>query len=77
MLNPVVLIAAILSTLNAEGPAPDGVIYAGVMDRVSLSTYQGLISGLISVGLIEKEWDRLYLTAMGKAKAKEIDELIN
>ena len=59
-MDPLVIVAAILSTLNSEGPAPDGVIYAGVMDRVSLSSYQGLIAGLIKVGLIEKEWDQLY-----------------
>ena len=76
-MDPLVIVAAILSTLNAEGPAPDGVIYAGVMDRVSLSSYQGLIAGLIKVGLIEKEWDQLFLTAAGTAKAEEIDALIN
>ena len=51
-MDPLVIVAAILSTLHAEGPAPDGVIYACVMDRIDLSSYQGLIQGLISVGLI-------------------------
>lgn len=60
---------AVLSTLmetRSEGPAPEGVIYAGLMAQgCTLSQFQSLMGNMERMQLVTREHDQVTITDKG------------
>lgn len=69
-----VLLAVILTTV-AETPdgAPEGVMYAALMNRVELADFQSLLSIAQQVGLITRARHVVTITARGLALAAKLE----
>lgn len=60
---------AILDAVTASGPtgAPGGVIYAALMGQgCSLSQYQSMMAGLVSLGLLRRDGDLYFANATAR-----------
>ena len=54
------IVNAIVDTVNSiPGGAPSGIVYAAVMNIMSLQQYQQVIDGLVMYGKIKKRGDLL------------------
>lgn len=54
------IVNAIVDTVNSiPGGAPSGIVYAAVMNVLSLQQYQEVIDGLVMYGKIKKQGDLL------------------
>ena len=59
---------AILETLAETGPAPEGVLYAAMVGRLSLDQWRELREGLVAADLVHAiEGPRLGITEAGRA----------
>lgn len=69
------VVYAILSTLkDVDSPAPAGVVYAALNSKgISLTTYHGIIDGLLKAKLIKISNLQLTLTEMGKELVSRVD----
>ena len=48
------VLKAVADTVRELGEAPEGPIYAALMDRMDLATFESLVRTLVGSGLIEK-----------------------
>lgn len=58
---------AILEAIVALGSVPSGHLYARLMSKMSLGTYETIISSLVSGGLLTNNGHLLEPTAKGRA----------
>lgn len=75
-----IIICALITTIaefTDEFGAPEGVLYAGLMDRVDHATFQEIIDLLISAGMIERQAGPvLVVTDKGRALADKANAAI-
>ena len=72
-----VYLAVILDTV-ASSPhgAPSGHLYAALMSRISLDTYNALLGVCVDSGLVKVAWSHLVtITEKGKGVVKQIQAL--
>ena len=70
------LMAAILTTLLAlpNNEAATGIIYAAVLGKVEYGAFQGLVAGMVHVGLVDRTTNhQIRLTAKGRAVAEKCE----
>jgi predicted transcriptional regulator len=68
------IVYAILSTLkDIEDSAPNGLIYAAMMGKVSHSSYSGIITRLVQAKLIKVSNNLVSITEMGKELVSKVD----
>lgn len=76
-MDPIIMAAAILTTIMDSESAPSGILYAGLMSRgASFDDYTSVLGALKEAGFVTESNNVLTLTAEGLAKAKEIDALV-
>jgi len=64
MTAKVEILKAVASTIKDLGSVPSGHLYAQLMGRMSLSSYEGMIATLKRLGLVEEK--NHLLTYVGK-----------
>lgn len=64
------LIQAIAETIRECGSAPSGVLYAGLMGKVSLEGYNKIIGILKGAGLVREDESHLLHWIGGKESAR-------
>lgn len=73
-----VIASIILSTVNEAGETPEGVLYAGLMGKVSLDVFNGIIHGLVETGLLSRPAAFcLAITDKGRLVAKAFDDAMS
>lgn len=75
-INEKMMIAlAILSSVKEVGEAPTGVLYAGLIGKMGLGTFEALIAGLVDQGFLERRPIHcVAITERGKIAADSFDE---
>lgn len=74
-MGPVQISAVILTTLgDLEGPGIAGVMYAAMMERTDLDTFNAAISILQRADLVTVNHHQLTLTAAGKRAADAVNK---
>jgi predicted transcriptional regulator len=64
---------ALISTVAETGPAPLGVLYAGVMGDFNYDQFMGVMSKMEEVGFITRNGDVVTITQEGRKTASKID----
>lgn len=68
----------ILSSVNEVKEAPEGIVYAGLMSKLDLDTFQVIVGGLVETGLlVRRAGPCLAITENGRKAAEAFDITIS
>ena len=73
----VTLVSVLITTIAEVGaPAPEGILYAGVMNDFSLDEFQKSIEILVRADCVTRSNNLVTITERGKKFAADIEETI-